>query len=261
MPNRIIKESICISESVDELSWFEEVFFYRLLVNCDDYGCFDARPAILKARLFPLRNVTDKQVADSLDKLASVGIVRLYEYERKPYLQIITWERHQQIRAKKRKFPAFDSTCNQLISDDSKCARNPIQSESNPNPNPNTKRADAREVERAFSMFWEKYPLKVSKPDAEKAFRKISPDKHLLDLILKSIDAWIKSAQWQEENGKFIPYPANWLDKRLWESEVKPATNKNQNFEGVTYTDEQIKSFEADPEEYLKKLQGEEKAR
>ena len=36
MPNRIIKESICASDSLDQLSWFEECFFYRLIVNCDD---------------------------------------------------------------------------------------------------------------------------------------------------------------------------------------------------------------------------------
>ena len=66
MPNRILKESICTSDTIDQLSWFEEVFFYRLIVNCDDYGRMDARPAILKARLFPLKSVTEKQVEASL---------------------------------------------------------------------------------------------------------------------------------------------------------------------------------------------------
>ena len=55
MPNRILKESICVSDDIDGLSWFEEVVFYRLLVNCDDYGRFDGRPAVLKNRLFPLK--------------------------------------------------------------------------------------------------------------------------------------------------------------------------------------------------------------
>ena len=36
MPNRILKESVCTSDSVNKLSWFEEVLFYRLIVNCDD---------------------------------------------------------------------------------------------------------------------------------------------------------------------------------------------------------------------------------
>lgn len=137
MPNRIIKESICTSDTIDQLTWFEEVFFYRLIVNCDDYGRFDARPAILKARLFPLKSVTEKQISDALYKLSTVGIVTVYEYDGRPYLQLVTWDKHQQIRAKKSKYPAPDVACNHMISDDIKCPRNPIQSESNPNPNQN----------------------------------------------------------------------------------------------------------------------------
>lgn len=140
MPNRILKESICTSDTLDQLSWAEEVFWYRLIVNCDDFGRFDARPAILKSRLFPLKSsVTEKTVKDALKKLSTVGLVTLYEYEGKPYLQLATWEKHQQVRAKKSKYPAFDPSCNQLISDDCKCPRNPIQSESNPNPNRESK--------------------------------------------------------------------------------------------------------------------------
>lgn len=138
MPNRIIKESICTSDTIDQLTWFEEVFFYRLIVNCDDYGRFDARPAILKARLFPLKNVTEKQISDALNKLSTVGIVTVYEYDGRPYLQLVTWDKHQQIRAKKSKYPAFDETCNQMISNDIKCPRNPIQSESESESESNT---------------------------------------------------------------------------------------------------------------------------
>ena len=145
MPNRIIKESICTSDEIDRLSWFEEAFFYRLIVNCDDYGRFDGRPAVIKSRLFPLKdNVTAKSVEAAIHKLASVELVALYEFEGKPYLHLPTWDKHQQIRAQKSKYPApedgmytSDIICNQLKSDDIKCPRNPIQSESNPNPNPN----------------------------------------------------------------------------------------------------------------------------
>ncbi len=84
MPNRILKESICASDTIDALAWLEEVTFYRLIVNCDDYGRFDARPAILKAKLFPLKTVTEKTLIEAIDKLSSVGIVS------KPYPDFIT---------------------------------------------------------------------------------------------------------------------------------------------------------------------------
>ena len=137
MPNRIIKESICTSDNLDTLTPFQEVVFYRLLVNCDDYGRMDARPKILTARLFPLRAVRSEQIAEALQALSSAELVSLYTVAGKPFLQMKTWERHQQIRAKKSKYPSPDDgvpadagACNHVISSDSKCPRNPIQSES-----------------------------------------------------------------------------------------------------------------------------------
>lgn len=146
MPNRIIKESICTSESIDSLTWFEEAFFYRLIVNCDDYGLMDARPKVLKAKLFPLKDrVTVKEITDALVKLADAGCIQLYEVEHKPFLRLTTWGDHQRIRNKKTKYPepeidnlrttadnrqTLDSN---LLSNDRPPARvyeNPIQSES-----------------------------------------------------------------------------------------------------------------------------------
>lgn len=130
MPNRILKESICRSDEIDSLSWFEEVLFYRLIVNCDDYGRYDARLKIVKNTCFPLKDITEKDVEKALKKLSAVGLVRAYEAQGRPTLQLVTWEQHQNVRAKKSKYPAFDENCIQMYSTDSDCSRNPIQSES-----------------------------------------------------------------------------------------------------------------------------------
>ncbi len=130
MPNRILKESICSSEEIDSLSWFEEVLFYRLIVKCDDYGRYDGRLKFVKNSCFPLKDITEKDVEKALYKLSAVGLVRAYEMQGRPYLQLATWEQHQNVRAKKSKYPAFDETCIQMYSSESDCSRNPIQSES-----------------------------------------------------------------------------------------------------------------------------------
>jgi hypothetical protein len=138
MPNRILKESICTSETLDKLNDFQENFFYRLIVNCDDYGRMDARPAILKARLYPLRErLTLKDIDGALRALAAVGCVEVYEVDGKPYLQLPSWEVHQTIRAKKSRYPgpesgvkAIASNCKQLQADVPVIQSNPIQSES-----------------------------------------------------------------------------------------------------------------------------------
>lgn len=141
MPNRILKESICASDTIDELSWFEEVLFYRLIVNCDDYGRFDGRPSIIKNRLFPLKeNLTLKAVSAAVDSLAKAGLVTLYEFEGKPFLFLPTWNSHQSIRAKKSKYPdpdncvkSSENICKQMQADVTVIQSNPIQSESNTN--------------------------------------------------------------------------------------------------------------------------------
>ncbi len=107
MPSRIIRETICTSGRIEKLSWLEEVFFYRLIVNCDDYGRLDARPAILKAKLFPLKEEIDgREIERTLRRLAEVGCVRLYCFGGRRYLYLPAWETHQRIRNKKSKYPA-----------------------------------------------------------------------------------------------------------------------------------------------------------
>jgi len=107
MPNRIIKESICYSESLDKLSPFEETVFYRLIVNVDDFGRTDARPGYLKSKLFVTKQgVTEKNVSDALQKMASIGLVRLYEVDGKSFLLFSKWSSHQQRRANNSKWPA-----------------------------------------------------------------------------------------------------------------------------------------------------------
>ena len=110
MPNRILKESICTSDDINDLSSEQEVFFYRLIVNCDDYGRFDGRPEILRSRLYQLRldKVKTKDIEAMLGVLVAKKMVQIYMHDGKQYLQLVNWSSHQQMRAKKSKYPAPD---------------------------------------------------------------------------------------------------------------------------------------------------------
>ena len=135
MPNRIIKETICTSEEIDSLTDAEEVFFYRLMVNCDDFGLFDGRVKIIASKCYPLKSIDINCIQLMLDALVRVGLISMYEFEGRPYLALTNWAKHQQIRAKRAKYPTPDQgheiICNQLISDAPVIQSNPIQSKSN----------------------------------------------------------------------------------------------------------------------------------
>ena len=132
MPNRIIKESVCVSEQIDQLTPFEEVFFYRLLVNCDDYGCFDARERVVSSRLFPLRDIKTADITKTLKRLENVGLIRLYSVGGRPYLFVCKWGEHQRLRVSKHKYPTPEDadSCAELPQVAASCGEMRLESES-----------------------------------------------------------------------------------------------------------------------------------
>ena len=107
MGNRILKESICTSKEIDALSWFEETLFYRLIVNVDDYGVFQADPVLLAHVLFPRKeNVTRKMVAEALNRMEEIRLLRRYQVHGDAFLLLESWARHQRLRSSIRKYPA-----------------------------------------------------------------------------------------------------------------------------------------------------------
>lgn len=161
MPNRIIKESICASEKIASLSDFEFRLWTGLLVSADDAGRGDARPAIIKGHIFPLRDrVTVKDIDAALHGLAAKGCVSLYTVGGKPYFLFPTWAAHQRIRDSKPRFPAPEdgsfcqvaASCGELPQVAASCGLNPIQSESE-SKDPNGSNARMRETPDPFADF------------------------------------------------------------------------------------------------------------
>ena len=96
-----------------------------------------------------------------------------------------------------------------------------------------------------FDSFWQAYPNKKAKPAALKAFSKLKPDTALLAEMLKAIEVQKQSAQWQKDNGQFIPMPSTWLNQRRWEDEItkgRPGGKKVsfQNYDQGETGEEQI---------------------
>jgi len=74
-----------------------------------------------------------------------------------------------------------------------------------------------------FDLFWKAYPRKVGKSNAIKAWKKVKVD---IDVILNAIEKAKTSAQWQDQNGRFIPYPASWLNSGGWDDEIMEVKEK-----------------------------------
>lgn len=84
--------------------------FYRLLVVCDDYGYADARPAILKAQCFPLKeSVKPADIERWLSSLAGKALIARYSKDGKQYLAVSKWE--QRVRSRQKYPGPMDDGC------------------------------------------------------------------------------------------------------------------------------------------------------
>ena len=209
MPNRIIKESICTSENLDNLTPEEEIFFYRLLVCCDDYGRTDARPKILRAKCFPLRidRIKEKDVEKWLNSLVQQKLIILYTVDDKQYIQVLTWEKHQQVRAKHSKYPAPSSEDLTMISDDIICNQNISHVTDIRESNTNTR----NEYTPEFETFWNEYPRKTEKKTAFKAWNARINNKTSPNDMIQAAKNYALDCKAKKTETQFIKHPATFI--------------------------------------------------
>jgi len=106
MPNRIIKESIRTSRSVNEMTDFQFRLWIYLITYVDDYGRGSADPELLKGFVFPRRKrVTESDIAKTLAELAGMSCINLYDVDGESYFYFPNWGEHQRIQTKRSKFP------------------------------------------------------------------------------------------------------------------------------------------------------------
>lgn len=140
MPNRVIKDSIRTSKSVNALSDFQFRVWLYLITYVDDYGRGSADPELLKGLVFTRRKgVTEVQIQKAIADLANAGMINLYEVDGEPFLYFPNWHEHQRIRDCKPKFPVPPEN-DSLQQPAASCGELPPESESESeyNPNPNT---------------------------------------------------------------------------------------------------------------------------
>lgn len=102
MANRLLRDWTG-SEAIDLLSEGAEVFFTRLIMKADDFGCYYGNPKILSSTLYPLKKLATDKVARFRDECATAGVIQIYSVDGKDFLHIPNFG--QRLRAMNRKFP------------------------------------------------------------------------------------------------------------------------------------------------------------
>lgn len=99
--------------------------------------------------------------------------------------------------------------------------------ESPPNHKPITKNQEPvtkNIYSTSFEEFWSAYPSKTGKGEANKSWKKISPDQQLTEAILSAVNNYKQSKRVKDG---FVKNPATWLNQRCWEDEVELAVTQS----------------------------------
>lgn len=86
--------------------------------------------------------------------------------------------------------------------------------------------ARAAQASPNFIAFWQLYPKKRNKPQALKAWTAINngcgaeADPLCVHSIMAGLARSKRCADWLRDDGRFVPYPASWLNARGWEDDI-----------------------------------------
>jgi hypothetical protein len=223
--------------------------FWRLTIIADDHGRFDANPMVMRARCFPLMidKITTEQVMNWLNELSEP--IEVYEVVGRRYGRFRNWAKYQRVYGSKSKFPdppglpsgnppGVAGNLRELPGSGTPSSNLPLAAASRCS-YPISDRRDSRNEYRyssenrqsvqsispkpgGFDEFWNEYPLKTGKRDAEAAWRQLNPSPELLKRIIASVFQWKKSVEWTRDDGRWIPGPAKWLSGHRWKDEPRP---------------------------------------
>lgn len=83
----------------------------------------------------------------------------------------------------------------------------PMAKNSSPSPSPNK---DIYTAE--FQAFWDLYPKKVAKPQAAKAFDRVTKN-NTVESVIAGVKSHIGCDSWKKDGGQYIPHPATFLNQ------------------------------------------------
>lgn len=214
MPTRYLKPGVRDSESIDSLSPHSEILYYRLLVTVDDFGRYDARPSMVKAACFPIKDAITAVKTDALlRELVENGLIVVYEVDSKPFLQMCKWDNIP--RAKESKYPPHLNNCTQTYAD--VCNANTYAPLTETKTKTETKTVEA--PEGVSQEVWDSF---VKQRKAKKA--------QVTQLVIDGIGKEAAKAGWTLEAALQEIVVRNWQSfKAEWVADKSSPADKRQN--------------------------------
>ena len=184
-----------------DLNWFEKCLIAE--IDCFAGNCFASN-----AYLAEMMGTTESRLSNSLSKLRGLGLIIDGNFNGRVRQIMVSDEVSSDPSGVKRDFT-------HMLTQPSPICEGRLHTEVN------IDTTVEQRIEHAlseFEKFYSAYPRKISKPVAEKAWKK---QKCVLTEVMPALQKQMKL--WNDP--QFIPHPASWLNGRRWEDEL-PSGNK-----------------------------------
>jgi len=244
---RTIKPEFPQSETIGKLSRDARLLFIQLWTICDDAGRTRGASRMLASLLYPYDTDAPSLIDDWLAELDRLGVIIRYRVGDNAYVQVAKWREHQKIdRPSDSRLPPFANNreASRVLDEPSTTDLGPRTVDLGPVPRtvdrgPKVKSVRAQTAltePEAFTAFYARYPKKVGKGDALKAWITLNPSPELIAEIHRALDWQIGQPKWKENGGEFIKHPSGWIRGRRWEdAPIAPVRPRSL---GPVYTDD-----------------------
>jgi len=231
---RNIKPAFFDNDILGSLEPLTRLLFIGLWCIADREGRLEDRPRRIKKTLLGYDDVNTEETSRMLQQLHDNGFIIRYHAEENDYIQIVNFTKHQNPHMKEKDSEIPPPPGFETVTSEKKCA----STRQAPYKNDETEDNEAPEEvksslqEQRFNTFWQAYPLKKAKQTAWKAWQKIKPTTELFEKIMSAVDNAKRSEDWVRDNGRYIPYPATWLNGGRWDDELteaSPTTARTRN--------------------------------
>jgi hypothetical protein len=238
MRARNIKPGFFKNEELAEIPPMGRLIFIGLWCMADRAGRLEDRPRRVRAEIAPYDALTENELQELLGALETRGFIIRYSIGENRYIQIVNFTKHQHINIKESEsiipapcqhptntpeYPILNTEYPILNTEEKICA--PDGAPAAPTTAPS--RFSARQYEKDFDeKFYPAYPKKRDPVKAKVAYLKQAKKGNLpeIEVLLAILEEQKKWDDWIKDGGKFIPYPATWLNGERWRDSKEVAT-------------------------------------
>ena len=231
---RMIAQSMWTNRRFIRLNNKQRLLFIGLVTIADDEGRLWNDELSIKAKILPVDNVKTKEITDSLERMAEIGLIAKSDES----IQLTGWKEHQTIREDRiisSVIPQVTDRCQtdvRQVSD--KCQRNIIEDniiQDNISED-NTLVQNSNELLNDFDEFWELYNKKVNRAKCERRWKRLKKSEK--EDIFNTLPSYIYTTP----DVQYRKNPLTYLNNRGWEDALIERKSKaKSNMERIMSTE------------------------